>query len=83
MLEYNRTITRTNINVLLNIGPGEREEGKKKYKKVAFPTLMTMIVAIARPLQENSQPKRAYYCSLTIHFSNKSIKTGSRLTLLL
>ena len=35
MLEYDRIITRTNINVLLNIGPGggcrkEKKRGKKK-----------------------------------------------------
>jgi len=31
MLGYNRTITRININVLLNIGPGEG--GGRKNKK--------------------------------------------------
>ena len=44
MLGYNRTITCTNINVLINIGPGAGEEGKEEVKKATFPTLLTMIV---------------------------------------
>ena len=32
MLEYNRTITRTDINILLNIGPGVGGGGKKEVK---------------------------------------------------
>ena len=45
MLRYNRTITRTNINVFLNTGPGTGERRKKKEaKKATFPTLVTMIV---------------------------------------
>ena len=39
MLGYNRTITCTNINVLLNIGPGARGGRKKRGKKATFPTL--------------------------------------------
>ena len=46
MLGYNRTITRTNISVLLNIGQGAGGGRKKKeVKKATFPTLLTMIVA--------------------------------------
>jgi len=37
MLGYNRTITRTNIKVLLNIGPGTGEEGKKGLKSSSRP----------------------------------------------
>ena len=48
MLGYNRTITHTNINVLINIGPGAGEEGKEEVKKATFPTLLTMIVACSR-----------------------------------
>ena len=33
MLEYDRIITRTNINVLLNIGPGGGGGGCRKEKK--------------------------------------------------
>ena len=44
MLGCNRTITHTIINVLLNIGPGAREEGKKEVEKATFPALLTMIV---------------------------------------
>ena len=38
MLGYNRTITRTNINVLINIGPGAGggEEGKEEVKMQPF-----------------------------------------------
>ena len=43
MLGYNRTIMRTNINVLINIGPGAGE-GKEEVKKATFPTLLTVIV---------------------------------------
>ena len=41
MLEYDRIITRTNINVLLNIGPGGgcRKEKKEVKKKKTFLTL--------------------------------------------
>ena len=46
MLGYNRTITRTNINVLINIGPGAGQEGKEEVKKVTFPTLLTMILGV-------------------------------------
>ena len=45
MLGYNRTITYTNIKVLLNIGPGSRGGRKKRGKKATFPTFLTMIVA--------------------------------------
>ena len=45
MLGYNGTITCTNINFFLNIGPGAGEGKKKRRKKVAYPTLLTMIVA--------------------------------------
>ena len=44
MLGYNRTIARTNINVLINIGPGAGEEEKGGVKKATFATLLTMIV---------------------------------------
>ena len=45
MLEYNRTITLTNIDVLLKIWPGVGGKKEQKRKKVAaFPTLLTMIV---------------------------------------
>ena len=44
MLGYNRTITCTNINVLLNIGPGARGGRKKRVKKQPSQHL-TMIVA--------------------------------------
>ena len=37
MLGYNRTITRTNIKVLLNIGPGTGEAGKKELKTSSLP----------------------------------------------
>ena len=38
MLGYNGTVTRTNIKVLLNIGPGgEGEEGKKEVKSRSLP----------------------------------------------
>ena len=37
MLGYNRTITRTNIKVLLNIGPRAGEEGKKELKSSSLP----------------------------------------------
>ena len=44
MLRYNRKITRTNINVLLNVGQGAGGGRKKGGKKATFPTLLTMIV---------------------------------------
>ena len=45
MLGYNRTITLTNIDVLLKIWPGVGGKKEQKRKKVAaFPTLLTMIV---------------------------------------
>jgi len=45
ILGCNRTITHTNINVLLNIGPGAGGGGgKKEVEKATFPTLWTMIV---------------------------------------
>ena len=52
MLGYNRTITRRNINVLLNIGPGAGEGRKKEVKKGAFPTLLTMIVVFSRNINQ-------------------------------
>ena len=51
MLGYNRTIKRTNINVLINIGPGAGGGGggKEGVKKATFPMMIqrpsTMIVA--------------------------------------
>ena len=39
MLGYNRTITRTNINVLINIGPGARGERKRRGKKRNLPNI--------------------------------------------
>ena len=52
MLEYDRTITRTNSNVLLNIGPGAEEGRKKEVNKGAFPTLLTMIVVFSRNINQ-------------------------------
>ena len=48
MLGYNRTIRITNINVLLNIGPGagEGREKKEVKKKTPFPTILTIIVLL-------------------------------------
>ena len=43
MLGYNRTITCTSINILLNIGPEVLGE-KKEVKKATFLTLLMMIV---------------------------------------
>ena len=37
MLGYNKTITRTNINVLINIGPGEGGGRKTRGKKGNLP----------------------------------------------
>ena len=37
MLGYNRTITRTNINVLINTGPGAGEGRKRRGKKGNLP----------------------------------------------
>ena len=37
MLGYNRTITRTNINVLINIGPGAGGGRKRRDKKGNLP----------------------------------------------
>ena len=37
MLGYNRTITRTNINVLINIGPGAGGGRKRRGKKGKLP----------------------------------------------
>ena len=37
MLGYNRIIKRTNINVLLNIGPGARGGREKREKKSNLP----------------------------------------------
>ena len=37
MLGYNRTITRTNINVLINIGPGAGEGRKRRGEKGNLP----------------------------------------------
>ena len=51
MLGYNRTITHTDISVLINIRPGAAGgEGKEEVKKATFPTLLTMIVDLALPL---------------------------------
>ena len=44
MLGYNRTITRTNINVLINIGPGAGGGRKRRGKKGNLPNTLTMIV---------------------------------------
>ena len=44
MLGYNRTITRTNINVLINIRPGAGGGRKRRGKKGNFPNTLTMIV---------------------------------------
>ena len=44
MLGYNRTITRTNINVLINIRPGAGGERKRRGKKGNLPNTLTMIV---------------------------------------
>ena len=47
MLDYDRTITRTNINVLLNIGPwaAYRKE-KKEVKKISFQTLPVITLGV-------------------------------------
>ena len=45
MLGYNRTITRTNIDVLINIGPGAGGGRKRRGKMGNLLTLLTMIVA--------------------------------------
>ena len=44
MLGYNRTITRTNINVLINIGPGAGGGRKRRGKKGNLPNTLTMTV---------------------------------------
>ena len=44
MLGYNRTVTYTNINVLLNIGSGAGEGRKKRGKKSNLPLLMMIVV---------------------------------------
>ena len=44
MLGYNRTITRTNINVLINIRPGAGGGRKRRGKKGNLPNTLTMIV---------------------------------------
>ena len=44
MLGYNRTITHTNINVLINIGPGAGGGRKRRGKKGNLPNTLTMIV---------------------------------------
>ena len=44
MLGYNRTIARTNIKVLINIGPGAGGGGKRRGEKGNLPNTLTMIV---------------------------------------
>ena len=46
LLGHNRTISPTNIKLLLNIGPGAGEGRKKEVKRATFPTLVTMIVGL-------------------------------------
>ena len=65
MLGYNRTVARTNINVLTNIGPGAGEKGE--VKKATFPTLLTMIVGKFLELKKEKDNKEAIYY---IHFSH-------------
>ena len=45
VLRYNRTMTRTKVNVLINIGQGCGVGGKEEVKKATFPTLLTVIIA--------------------------------------
>ena len=44
MLGYNRTIARTNIKVLINIGPGAGGGEKRRGEKGNLPNTLTMIV---------------------------------------
>ena len=44
MLGYNRTITRTNINVLINIGPGAGGGRKRRGKKGNLPNTFNDVV---------------------------------------
>ena len=71
MLGYNRTVARTNINVLTNIGPGAGGGGrggeKGEVKKATFPTLLTMIVGKFLELKKEKDNKEAIYY---IHFSH-------------
>ena len=67
MLGYNRTIARTNINVLITIGQGRGEEEKGEVKKATFPTLLTMIVGKFLELKKEKDNKEAIYY---IHFSH-------------
>ena len=68
MLGYNRTVARTNINVLTNIGPGGGGGGEKgEAKKATFPTLLMMIVGKFLELKKEKDNKEAIYY---IHFSH-------------
>ena len=68
MLGYNRTVARTNINVLTNIGPGAGGGGEKgEAKKATFPTLLMMIVGKFLELKKEKDNKEAIYY---IHFSH-------------
>ena len=67
MLGYNRTVARTNINVLTNIGPGAGGREKGEAKKATFPTLLMMIVGKFPELKKEKDNKEAIYY---IHFSH-------------
>ena len=46
MLDYDRTITRTNINVLLNIGPWAGYRKERKEVKKTFQTLPVITLGV-------------------------------------
>ena len=75
MLGYNRTVARTNINVLTNIGPGAGGGGrggeKGEVKKATFPTLLTMIVGKFLELKKEKDNKETIYY---IHFLTYNIR---------
>ena len=70
MLGYNRTITRTNINVLINIGPGAGGGRKRRGKKGNLPNTLTMIYCSCWDCNDfyNGKTKRQPRNRKTEHF---------------
>ena len=71
---YNRTIPRPNIHVLLNIGPGSGEEGKRGRKMIVG--IGIDLVTVFDAILKSRQTREKLLCLYENLMSNNFLKTA-------